>query len=168
MAMLNRLGDRLLAELPDGAIARSSATGDVSAIFYNYPAEMGTTGLASRNGYAETRALAEMGPERRVRHRVEGLRPGTELTVEILDWEHGNVAEAWYQMGAPLNITREQTAELRHVADGLHRSTLTVGDDGVLDIDLTLPAWAVASVAPTLPGGQRPDRGATSQGGMRP
>jgi hypothetical protein len=165
MAMLHRLGDRLLAELPDGAITRSSATGDVSAIFYNYPAEMGTTGLASRNGYAETRALAEMGPERRVRHRVEGLRPGTELTVEILDWEHGNVAEAWYQMGAPLNITREQTAELRHVADGLHRSTLTVGDDGVLDIDLTLPAWAVASVAPTLPGGQRPDRGATSQAG---
>ena len=85
--------------------------------------------------------------------------------MEILDWEHGNVAEAWYQMGAPLNITREQTAELRHVADGLHRSTLTVGDDGVLDIDLTLPAWAVASVAPTLPGGHRPDRGATSQAG---
>ena len=27
-----------LAELPDGAITRSSATGDVSAIFYNYPA----------------------------------------------------------------------------------------------------------------------------------
>jgi acetyl esterase/lipase len=96
-----------------------------------------------------------MGPERRVRHRVEGLRPGTELTVEILDWEHGNVAEAWYQMGAPLNITREQTAELRHVADGLHRSTLTVGDDGVLDIDITLPAWAVASVAPTLPALER-------------
>src|SRR6185437_15364136 len=84
------------------------------------------------------------------------------------DWEHGNVAEAWYQMGAPLNITREQTAELRHVADGLHRSTLTVSDDGVLDIDLTLPAWAVASVAPTLPGGQRPDRGGDEPGRMRP
>ena len=89
------------------------------------------------------------------------------FTVEILDWEHGNVAEAWYQMGAPLNITREQTAELRHVADGLHRSTLTAGDDGVLDIDLTLPAWAVASVAPTLaraaacriPGALRPRGG---------
>jgi xylan 1,4-beta-xylosidase len=158
MAMLHRLGDRLLAELPDGAVTRSSATGDVSAIFYNYPADMGTTGLASRYSSAETRALADRGPEHRVRHRVEGLRPGTELTVEILDWEHANVAEAWYQRGAPLNITREQTAVLRRVADDLHRSTLTVGDDGVLDIDLTLPAWAVASVAPTLPGGQRPDR----------
>jgi xylan 1,4-beta-xylosidase len=70
-------------------------------------------------------------------------------------------------MGAPLNITREQTAELRQVADGLRRGTLTVGDDGVLDIDLTLPAWAVALVAPTLPGGQPPGSRGDEPGSMR-
>src|SRR5690606_38608868 len=77
MAMLNRLGDRLVHDLPYGAITRSSATGDVSAIFYNYPAEMGTTGLESRRTYADTRELAHMGPARRITHTLEGLTPGS-------------------------------------------------------------------------------------------
>ena len=66
--------------------------------------------------------------------------------VESVDWEHGNVAEAWHQMGAPLNLTRAQTAELRTTADALRTATLTVSDDGVLDLDLDLPAWAVLSI----------------------
>ncbi len=148
MAMLNRLGDQLLVELEHGAITRDSATGDLSAIFYNYPSEMGKAGLASRNTYADTRPLAAVGPARRVQHTIEGLTPGAEFSVEILDWDHGNVAEAWYQMGSPLNLSPQQTAELRDVADRLHRAVVIVSDDGVLDLDLDLPAWAVASVAP--------------------
>lgn len=148
MAMLARLGDRLLLELPDGAITRSSSTGDVAAIFYNYPEDMGTTGLVSRNTYAATRALADVGPARRIRHTIAGLDPGVELAVEVLDWDHGNVAEAWYQLGSPLNLSRAQTAALREVADNLGRSVLTVSEHGVLEIDLELPAWAVVSIAP--------------------
>ncbi|QAY70839.1 GH39 family glycosyl hydrolase [Xylanimonas protaetiae] len=147
MAMLGRLGDRLLVELEHGAITRSSATGDVSAIFYNYPADMGKTGLASRNSYADTRELASVGPARRVRHTVAGLTPGATFAVEILDGEHGNVAEAWYQMGAPLNLSRQDVVDLRLVADDLDRRTLTADADGVLTIDVDLPPWAVMSVA---------------------
>src|SRR5690606_34555218 len=148
MAMLGRLGDRLLADLSHGAITRNSVTGEVSAIFYNYPAEMGTTGLAARSSYAEARTLADIGSAQRVRHTIEGLSPGTAFTLRVLDWEHGNVAEAWYRMGAPLNLSREQTAELREVADDLRRSTVTASEHGVLEIDLELPAWAVASLVP--------------------
>jgi xylan 1,4-beta-xylosidase len=148
MAMLNRLGDQLLLELEHGAITRDSATGDLSAIFYNYPSEMGRAGLASRDTYADARSLAAVGPARRVHHTIEGLTPGGEFDVAVLDWDHGNVAEAWYRMGSPLNLSREQTAELREVADRLRRVVLTVSPEGVLDLDLELPAWAVASVAP--------------------
>lgn len=151
MAMLNRLGDRLVAELPYGAITRSSATGEVSAIFYNYPEDMGTTGLRARRTYADTRELAHQGPARRIRHRIEGLPPGAEFAVELLDWEHGNVAEAWHRMGSPLNLSREQTARLHAAADRLNRSTLSAAEDGTLHIDLDLPAWAVASIAPARP-----------------
>ncbi|ROR74217.1 GH39 family glycosyl hydrolase [Bogoriella caseilytica] len=147
MAMLNRLGDRLLAELPHGAITASSSTGAVSAIFYNYPADMGSEGLASQRTYGDARALSEIGPELRVRHTVEGLPPGASFELEVLDWEHGNVAEAWYQMGSPLNLSREQTAELREIADRLDRRLLTASDHGVLEIDLVLSPWAVASIA---------------------
>ncbi|WP_129336555.1 GH39 family glycosyl hydrolase [Cellulomonas endophytica] len=152
MRMLARLGDRLLLQTPHGAITRSSADGSLSALFYNYPQDMGTRGIGSANRYDETRHLAEVGPARRVRHTVEGLEPGSSYAVEVLDWEHGNVAEAWHLMGAPLNLTRQQTAELREVADRLHRSTLTVSDAGVLEIDLELPAWALASLVPSPQG----------------
>ncbi|GAB2477515.1 GH39 family glycosyl hydrolase [Xylanimonas ulmi] len=148
MAMLNRLGDRLLAELDDGAITRSSQTGDVSAIFYNYPADLGTTGLASQRTYADTRFLAELGPDRQVHHSIGGLTPGARFAVEILDWSHGNVAEAWHRLGAPLNPTRQELADLQKVADHLDRRTITVDAAGVLTIDIALAAWAVMSVAP--------------------
>jgi len=145
-AMLSRLGDTVLSATPHGAIARDTATGALSAVFYNYPDDMGTRGVGSESTYEATRKLAYIGPSRRVRHTVEGLAPGTVFDVAALDWEHGNVAEAWHRMGEPLNLTPAQTAELRDVADGLRTSTLTVSAAGVLDIDLELPAWAVLSV----------------------
>ena len=145
-AMLARLGDRVLLDTDHGVVTRDSATGEVAAVLFNYPQDMGRRAVGSADSYGETRALAEVGPARRVRHTVAGLEPGTRFTVEQLDWEHGNVAEAWHALGEPLNLTREQTAELRRVADGLLRTELVVGADGVLDIDLELPAWAVVSV----------------------
>jgi xylan 1,4-beta-xylosidase len=147
MAMLNRLGDRVLAELDDGVITRSSVNGEVSAVFYNYPADMGRAGLVAQNSYAETRFLAEVGPSRRVQHVIRGLTPGDRFAVEILDGNHGNVAEAWYRLGAPLNLTREQTAHLREVADELDRRIIVVDPDGTLAIDVELAPWAVMSIA---------------------
>jgi xylan 1,4-beta-xylosidase len=110
---------------------------------------MGATSVGSADSYAEARRLAAEGPARRITHTVAGLSAGAVYDVEILDCEHGNVAEAWHQRGEPLNLSRQDVAELRQVADDLDRRTLTVDDDGVLAIDLELPAWAVASIAPT-------------------
>lgn len=146
MAMLGRLGDRVLLRTPEGVITRASDDGALSALFLNYPADMGTRGVGSARTYAETRGLAEVGPARRVRHTIEGLPAGARFDVEVLDWDHGNVAEAWHAMGEPLNLTRAQEAELREVADRLRRSTLTTSDAGVLEIDVDLPPWAVMSV----------------------
>ncbi|WP_230684895.1 hypothetical protein [Cellulomonas sp. JZ18] len=137
-----------LLDAEHGVLTRDSATGAVSAVFVNYPADMGRRPVGSADSYAETRALAEVGPARRVRHVVEGLPPGARFAVERVDWEHGNVAEAWHAMGEPLNLTREQTARLREAADDLWRTELVVDADGVLEIDLDLPPWAVVSVAP--------------------
>ncbi len=148
MAALARLGDRLLLSLPYGVLTRDSRTDAVAAVFVNYPEGMGTRPVGSARRYAETRALADVGPARRVQHVVEGLAPGATYLVETLDWEHGNVAEAWHRMGEPLNLTRADEAHLRAVADGLDRRTLTVTDAGVLEIDVELPPWAVVSVHP--------------------
>ena len=146
MAMLNRLGDRVLRQDAQGIVTRSSDDGRLSAVFLNYPAEMGTRGIEQQPSYAATRAYAEIGTPRRVQHTIEGLEPGTVLDAELLDWEHGNAAEAWHQMGEPLNLTREQTAQLKAVADDLRRWSVTVPESGVLELDVELPAWAVMSL----------------------
>ena len=144
--MLHRLGDETLLSTPHGVITRDSSTGLLSAVFLNYPEEMGRRGVGSETAYEATRHLAAMGPSRRIRHTVEGLAPGTELSVRVVDWDHGNVAERWHQMGQPLNLTRDQADELRRHADDLLVETLVVPATGVLEIDLELAPWAVASV----------------------
>ena len=146
MAMLARLGDRLLLSTPDGVITRRGRDGALAAVFLNYPDDMGTRSIGSRITYDATRALKDLGPRRTVQHTVEGLAPGARLTLEVLDWEHGNVAEAWHHLGEPLNLTPLETERLRGVADALHRETLVVPDTGVLEILLDLPPWAVASL----------------------
>jgi xylan 1,4-beta-xylosidase len=144
--MLERLGDRLLLATSDGVLTRDSRTSAVSALFFNYPDDLAMKSVGSATSYPATRALAEMGPNRRIRHSIGGLGPGQNFLVEILDWEHGNVAEAWYQLGSPLNLSRAQSEYLGEVADALRRFTLTVPDSGTLEIDVDLPPWAVMSV----------------------
>ncbi|ETK36698.1 GH39 family glycosyl hydrolase [Microbispora sp. ATCC PTA-5024] len=144
--MLERLGDRLLLETSDGVVTRDSRTSAVSALFFNYPGDMGMRAVGSEETYPATRARAEIGPSRRIRHAIGGLEPGTAFLVEILDWEHGNVAEAWYRLGSPLNPSRAEIEHLSGVADSLLRFTLTVPGTGVLDLDVELAPWAVMSV----------------------
>ncbi|WP_336631324.1 MULTISPECIES: GH39 family glycosyl hydrolase [unclassified Microbacterium] len=145
-AALARLGDRRLLSTDHGVIAGDSRSGAVSAVFFNYPAEMGTRSVGSRDTYEQTHDLRGYGPARRVRHTLDGLAPGAVFHVEVLDLEHGDVAEAWHRMGEPVNLTLPQTSALREVADGLERFTLVADDGGRLEIDLELQPWAVASL----------------------
>jgi xylan 1,4-beta-xylosidase len=146
LKMLSGLGDRLLVSTPHGVVTRHSLTGALAAVFFNYPDSMGTRPVGSESSYEATRALAAQGPSRRIHHTVEGLAPGAVFRVETLDWDHGNVAEAWYRMGAPLNLSPARTAALRRTADVLRTSPLRACQEGRLTIDLELPPWAVASI----------------------
>jgi len=145
-AMLNRLGDRLIASTARGVVSQHSATGDLAALFYNYPDDMSNRSVGSRNTYEATRDLIGMGPEQRVRHTIGGLEPGAVFAVEILAPGHGDAAEAWSAIGQPLNLSRGQAAYLREQGDALQRQTLVASENGTLEIDLALAPWAVASV----------------------
>lgn len=143
--MLAQLGEELLLQTSCGVLTRTDA-GGLAGVFYNYPDEMGRSPVGSAESYAETRSLARRGSARRIQHRITGLEPGSTVEVEILDWEHGNPAEHWHQLGEPLNLTRELEDELRRTADDLHHLTLAVSATGHLDLDVDLPPWAVMSL----------------------
>jgi len=145
-AALARLGDRRLLSTDHGVVTGDTRSGAVSAVFFNYPDDMGRASVGSRSSYAATRELRERGPARRITHTVSGLAPGAEFLWEVLDLEHGDVAEAWHRMGEPVNLTRAQVEHLRGVAGGLRRGTLVADPAGVLAIDLVLQPWAVASI----------------------
>ncbi len=144
--MLGRLGDELLAAMEHGVISRSSDTGAVSAVLYNYPADMDGASVRMSSSHQEAMEIAHLGPQIRVRHRIEGVRPGATYAIERLDQDHGNVLQAWLDMGEPINISRAQAEELAHTADLLERSNVVASDDGVLDLDLILPGWAIVSI----------------------
>ncbi|WP_182113115.1 MULTISPECIES: beta-xylosidase [unclassified Actinotalea] len=148
MAMLRRLGPTIALQTEHGVLTRT-ADGGVAGVFFNYPESMGSQSVGGATSYAQARRHLGQGPARRIAHTVAGLAPGTRYDVEVLDWDHGNVAEEWHRRGEPLNLSRQDVAELRRVADALDRRTVTTGADGVLVIDLDLAPWAVASIAPS-------------------
>ncbi len=150
MAMLNRLGGRIAMQTEHGIITRTESDG-IAALFFNYPDSMAARSVGTANSHAQTQHLADEGPARLITHTVGGLRPGDVYGVEILDQEHGDVAAAWHRMGEPLNLSRQDVADLALVADALDRSTLTVDADGVLSIHLRLEPWAVMSLFPVTP-----------------
>ncbi|MCG6568523.1 beta-xylosidase [Tessaracoccus sp. ZS01] len=146
MRMLNRLGSELLLQTEHGVITQTD--GGVAAVFFNYPDSMGAKSVGGANSYSEARRHCGEGPDRRISHTVSGLTPGSEYALEILAWEYGNAPEAWHHMGEPLNLSRQDVAHLKTVADDVDRRSLKADADGVLAIDIELPAWAVASIAP--------------------
>ena len=147
MAMLSRLGDRVALQTEHGIISRTDDD-RVAAVFFNYPESMGARSVGDAGSLEQALLLSDEGPQRRISHRVSGLRPGDVYTVETLDQEHGNVVDAWRRMGRPLNLSRADAADLTRIADALERTTLTVDTDGDLHIDVTLAPWAVTSISP--------------------
>ena len=151
-AMLAQLGDEVLAELPHGTLTRDSATGRVAGVLFHYPDEMGGRSVEQQHSYERAaQAYGPVGTPRPVRHTLTGLPAGATFDLVQLDLEHGDVAAAWHRMGEPVNLTRPQEAELRAAADDLLRDVLVASDEGVLEIDLVLPPWAVVGIVQTSP-----------------
>ena len=150
MAMLHRLGDRLVLQTEHGVITRTTDDA-IAAVFFNYPDSMGSRSVGDAHSHVQTLRLAGEGPDRRITHSVSGLVPGDEYAVEILDQEHGNVVAQWHRLGEPLNLTPGQVIDLARIADDLDRRTLCVDQDGVLRIDVLLAPWAVMSISRRTP-----------------
>jgi xylan 1,4-beta-xylosidase len=142
---LNCLGDELIASSRVGVISRDRNTGRLSALVYNYPAEM-RTAVPTTDSREEAERMMDIGSIQPVAILFTGMPANAPALVETLDRQHGNAVSAWEAMGRPEPPTREQTALLKKLAMNTQKEVLHADSSGTLEIHRRLPPWAVLLV----------------------
>ena len=143
---LNLLGDTELLRREGCVVTRSSASGAIASVFYNYPGEILSAPPISK---ANPKIAEEtLGTGQRLESRLElsGLAAGTTFRVETLDGQHGFAYRAWLAMGRPEPPDRAQTDELRKQGEATQKITLRASSEGKLTWSATLEPWAVVAI----------------------
>lgn len=135
--MLNQLKDEKVYYTDPLFVSRSSQTGKVTALAFNYPAEYEEKVPSVRNfdNYMEASA-------KKIETTFTNLSPGALFEIETLDKNNGNIYDAYQQMGAPHSPTREEIAVLKQKAWATVKETVRANADGVLTIKCELAPWS--------------------------
>lgn len=139
--MLNQLGDEKLYYSDPVFVSRSSQSGKITALAFNYPTEYEEVVPSSKNAKNYMEASSKQ-----LDVTLTSLQPGTVFVIETLDKDHGNIYDAYQAIGAPHSPTREQTAYLKQKAWGTKKEMLKVADDGTLNIKCTLQPWTCMQI----------------------
>lgn len=134
--MLNQLGDEKLYYKDPLFVSRSSATGKVTAVAFNYPEEYENAVPSSKNFHNYMEASSK-----ELELELTGLTPGTTFIVETMDKDHGNVYDEYMKIGAPHSPNREETTYLKERAWGTLKETIRVSQDGTLKLKRDLLPW---------------------------
>ncbi len=143
--MMHELGDQLIAQTVGAVVTRSAASGKMTALAYNYPAEMKVS-LPVTDTLAAADAIDARGNSRELELQLTGLKAGTAFEIETLDREHGNAVGAWEKMGRPETPTRGQAEVLRAAARATRREIVQVDGEGRLDLKRAIAAWSLVLV----------------------
>lgn len=141
---LNQLGNEMLQKTDNYIITRNDE-GKIRGLFYNYPKEVESAVPIS--GYPDrsvARNIQSQGSGQEISVDIQGLQPGAQFTLEILNQDAGNSMKLWESYGCPANLTREQEKQLKLFADRLKTESSAVTCEGVLELRLSLDAWSVA------------------------
>ncbi|MAU09869.1 MAG: beta-xylosidase [Anaerolineaceae bacterium] len=152
---LSRLGDELL-ELGDGYAVTRHSSGKISVVMWNYChyTEEANDSRTIQNavGTPELYGMFQDDPAKEFTVTLPGLEDGVRIETTVFDREHGSVLDAWFEMGSPNHILREdlevlrQQMELETIVERLPAQsdpftwTFTVQQHGVTLIDITASA----------------------------
>ena len=140
--MLNQLGDELLYRRDGIVITRSSKTGKITAIIYNYPSEEKLVPEPGNN-MEEAQAIMDRGTARTISFELKNLKGKSKFKLETLDAENGNPVKAWKQLGSPEPPTKSQVDVLKQKAWGLKQTDLSSDSNGQLNFSEKVSPWAV-------------------------
>ena len=134
--MLNQLGDEKIYYKDPLFISRSSKTGKLSAIAFNYPKEYEQTVPSMQNFTNYMNASSKT-----LDIVLEGLNPNACFEIEVLDKMHGNVYDAYLNMGAPHSPNIREIEFLRQKAWGTVKEIVKV-DEGRLILKRDIDPWS--------------------------
>lgn len=134
--MLNSLGDEEIFYKEPVFVSRSSKTGKICAIAYNYPDEY----------FEHVPAAGDCGKymqasDKNLDVTLIHLTPNAEFIIETLDDDHGNVYKDYKAMGKPHNPTLQQENWLKQKSWQTKKETARADSKGRLTIKRTLTPW---------------------------
>lgn len=136
--MLNQLGDEKLYYTDPLFVSRSSKTGKVTAVAFNYPKEFEQRVPGGR----DCSTFMENVSSKTVELKLTNLKPGTVFEVETLDKDHGNVIDRYRLMGSPHSPNKMETDVLKQEGWNTAKEILKVGIDGILVWKRELTPWS--------------------------
>ena len=134
--MLHQLGDEKLYYTDPLFVSRSSETGKVTALAFNYPDEYENAVPSARNFNHYMEASSKQ-----VNFTLKGLKPGSRFEVEVLDYGHGNVYEVYKALGKPHSPSIAETEYMKRKAWDTLKETWQANEKGEFVFNRELPAW---------------------------
>lgn len=135
--MLHQLGNEKLYYADPLFVSRSSHTGKIVALAFNYPAEYEEKVPSSRDFSSYMNASS-----RKLDLTFTNLKAGTVFEIETLDKEHGNVYDDYCTMGMPHSPSREEIGALKLKAWETTKEIVRVNSNGTLTIKRALTPWS--------------------------
>ena len=135
--MLHQLGDEKLYYADPLFVSRSSQTGKVTALAFNYPMEYEETVPSARNF---NNYMDASGKDLNV--TLKNLKPGAILEIEVMDNKHGNVYEAYKEIGSPRSLSISETAWLKEKAWDTQKYIIKADANGEAVIKSHLEPWS--------------------------
>jgi xylan 1,4-beta-xylosidase len=138
--MLHHLGDEKLYKNDYLFVSRQSGNGKIVALAYNYPQEYySAVPRGNKNSYNN-------GSSRKLDFQLNGLQPGAQFKIEVLDKDHGNIYDYWEKMGKPEPPTREQINVMKKAAEGLKTEIVNADEKGNLIINREITSWSLVLI----------------------
>ena len=135
--MLDALGDEQLYNTDPLVVSKSSKTGKITAIAYNYPVEYEQEVPSAAHAKDFMKASSKT-----LDLTLKGLRPNAWFVLETLDENHGYAYQEWCNMGKPHSPSRQQLDVLRQKAWDTQKEYVKADANGVLVLKKQLSPWS--------------------------
>lgn len=136
--MLNQLRDEKLYYEDPVFVSRSSETGKITAIAFNYPKEFEQRVPGGR----DCNSFMNNVSAKSLDLKLVNLKPNATFEIEILDKENGNAIDKYRAMGSPHSPNREETVVLKREGWNTAKELMRADSNGVLTLKRKLAPWS--------------------------